>query len=80
MVDIVNNLARGDASAIVAVLLILLLASLRYISQGIFSRIETLERSSSRMARVRENHAIRLAIIENRVGVEAIEYHPEDNE
>lgn len=80
MVDLLTGLAHFDVSSGVAVLLLTLLAALKWIGKGLIKRIESLEKSIKRLGGFRQNHATRLVVIETKCGLDTIEYDPESDD
>lgn len=81
MVDIFNSLAHGDVSAVIAILLVALFAAIRSIANAMHLRIQIAEKALKRLGGFRQNHDVRLRLIENRVNIETVEYDPDsDNE
>jgi hypothetical protein len=80
VVDLLAGFSRADASALVAFLLVALLAALRWIGNGLIKRIEVAEKTLKRLGGFRQNHATRLVVIENRLGIDTIDYDPESDD
>lgn len=77
MVDLIAALSRLDTSAFVALLLLALLASLKWIGKGIIARLETLERTIDEFRKTQQQHTTSLAIIRTRLTIteEELESH-----
>lgn len=80
VVDILAKFASGDVSGLVAILLVALFFILRFIAKEFFQRLAKAERAIKRLKGYRQNHVARLAYIEDKVGLETIEYKPEDED
>lgn len=67
MVDLIAGLSHFDASAVVALLLVALLAALKWIGRGLIKRIESLEAALDEFDRAQQGHTTRLAVVEARL-------------
>lgn len=81
MVDLIANISHGDVSSIVAFLLSALLALLLKTWRDLGERLAKADKVITRLSGFRQNHDIRLRLIENHCNLETIEYDPgTDNE
>jgi hypothetical protein len=81
VVDIFNSIAHGDVSAVITLLLVALFAAIRSVANAMHTRIQFTEKAIKRLGGFRQNHDVRLRLIENHVHLETVEYDPDnDNE
>lgn len=69
MVDLIASLSRLDASAFVAVLLVALLAALKWIGNGLINRIESVEKGLGDFEAIQAKHTTSLAVIKTRLDI-----------
>jgi hypothetical protein len=79
VVDILNSLARGDVSAVIAILLVALFVAIKFVANAMHARIQAAEKYVQRLGGFRQNHDLRLRIIENHLKLETIEYDPDSD-
>lgn len=81
MVDSVARFIGGDVTALVALLLAALLALLIKTWKDLGERLVRGDKALTRLGGFRQNHDIRLRLIEKHIGLETVEYDPDtDNE
>lgn len=69
MADLFDRLARGDVSVLVALLLVALLAALKWIGNGLIKRIEVMEQALEAFDRIQQRHTTSLAVVKTRLEI-----------
>lgn len=69
MVDAFAKFVGGDLSGLVAVLLVTLLAALKWIGNGLIKRIEVMEHTLTAFDHIQQEHTTSLAVIKTRLQI-----------